>query len=147
MRAYIAIVHKDKDSAYGAHFPDLKGCFTAADKEDDLVPNAVQALSFYAETEDDMPEPRSVAELMEDREVRKSLAEGGALFRVPLIIETKKERVNVMLPVDLVSAIGSIAEAAGISRSEFIAAALRREIGGTVAIASRPEKRGPKARL
>lgn len=141
MRAYIAIMHKDKDSAFGAYFPDLTGCFTAADAEDDLVANAVQALALFAETEDLLPEPRSVAALMADREVRKALTDGGVMFRVPLIVESKKERLNVMLPSNLVKAIDELAEAAGVSRSEFIAGAVRREIGGTVAVAKRPARR------
>jgi predicted RNase H-like HicB family nuclease len=31
MRYYHAVVHKDADSAFGVHFPDLPGCFSAAE--------------------------------------------------------------------------------------------------------------------
>ena len=32
MIVYHAVVHKDEDSAWGVHFPDLPGCFSAADE-------------------------------------------------------------------------------------------------------------------
>ena len=46
MKPYIAIVHKDQDSAYGLSFPDAPGCFSAADDMDDVFANAAQG-SFY----------------------------------------------------------------------------------------------------
>ena len=36
MRTYYALVHKDVDSAYGVTFPDLPGCFAAADAETNI---------------------------------------------------------------------------------------------------------------
>ena len=44
MKTYLALVHKDADSAYGLTFPDLPGCFAAADAEGDILRNAVEAL-------------------------------------------------------------------------------------------------------
>ena len=46
---YFAIVHKDEDSAYGISFPDVPGCFSAADREEDIIANAIEALSLYFE--------------------------------------------------------------------------------------------------
>lgn len=37
MKTYFALVHKDEVGAYGISFPDLPGCFSAADDLDDLV--------------------------------------------------------------------------------------------------------------
>jgi hypothetical protein len=31
MKYFYAVVHKDEGSAFGVHFPDLPGCFSAAD--------------------------------------------------------------------------------------------------------------------
>lgn len=40
------------DSAYGVRFPEVLGCFSAADTSTDIVPGAVEALSlFFEETE------------------------------------------------------------------------------------------------
>ena len=33
---YLGVVEKDPDSAYGMWFPDMPGCFPAADEFDDL---------------------------------------------------------------------------------------------------------------
>ncbi len=40
MKYFYALVHKDDDSAFGVTFPDLPGCFSAADRIEDVVPNA-----------------------------------------------------------------------------------------------------------
>ena len=45
MKTYIAIVHKDEDSAYRVTFPDLPGCFSAADRIEDVTPNPAEALA------------------------------------------------------------------------------------------------------
>lgn len=82
MRSYVAVVHKDKDSAFGAHFPDLPGCFSAADTLDEIVPKAAEALALYAENTV-LANPRSIDVLREDRDVESHLADGAALVAVP----------------------------------------------------------------
>ena len=62
MKQFIALVHKDPDSAYGVEFPDAPGCFSAADELADLQPNATEALSLYFEGEE-VPEPRDLEEI------------------------------------------------------------------------------------
>ncbi|QGM97626.1 type II toxin-antitoxin system HicB family antitoxin [Methylocystis parvus] len=47
MKRYIAIVHKDENSAYGMTFPDAPGCFSAADEIDDLFAMASEALELW----------------------------------------------------------------------------------------------------
>ena len=49
MPDYYAIVDQDENSAYGAWFPEVEGCFSAADTADDIVPNAAQALQLHLE--------------------------------------------------------------------------------------------------
>ena len=44
MKIYYGIVHKDEDSAYGVQFPDLPGCFSAADTAEEIIPNASEAV-------------------------------------------------------------------------------------------------------
>lgn len=51
-----AIVRKDGDSAYGIEFPDLPGCFSAADDETDIVPNAIEALALHFDNVPMLPE-------------------------------------------------------------------------------------------
>ncbi len=43
MSTYFALVHKDAGSAFGIQFPDLPGCFSAADELNDIFRNAEAA--------------------------------------------------------------------------------------------------------
>lgn len=47
MPNFIALIHKDSASAYGISFPDLPGCFAAADAEADIFDRATEALALY----------------------------------------------------------------------------------------------------
>ena len=49
MKYFYAIVHKDEDSAFGVTFPDLPGCFSAADEIGEVLPNACDALALWFE--------------------------------------------------------------------------------------------------
>ena len=51
MKIFLALVHKDEDSAYGVSFPDIPGCFSAADTLADVVANAAEALDLWFEDE------------------------------------------------------------------------------------------------
>jgi len=46
---YIALIHKDKDSAYGVSFPDFPGCISAGDTFDEVMAMGKEALGFHAE--------------------------------------------------------------------------------------------------
>ena len=49
MPTYFALVEKDTDSAFGISFPDVPGCFSAADEADDVLRNAIEALELHLE--------------------------------------------------------------------------------------------------
>ena len=82
MTHYIALVHKDEGSAFGLTFPDLPGCFSAADDERDLVANAVEALAFWAEDEA-LPLPSGIEAIRARPEVAAELRDGAFLLAVP----------------------------------------------------------------
>ncbi|MBZ9990050.1 type II toxin-antitoxin system HicB family antitoxin [Mesorhizobium sp. BH1-1-5] len=84
MKSYFALVEKTGDSAFGVQFPDIPGCFSAADEEKDIVPNAVEALQIWAE---DMPvaEPSSHEAMISIPEIRAVLSRGAYLVSVPLV--------------------------------------------------------------
>lgn len=54
MTQYIALVHKDEDSAYGVTFPDLPGCFSASDDLEHVIPNAIEALGLWFDDHDEV---------------------------------------------------------------------------------------------
>ena len=124
MNTYFALVHKDADSAFGASFPDLPGCFSAADAESDIYREAQTALALYAHDAESLPAARSIAELQSDPAIRAELAGGAFLIAVPLIISQRKSRYNIMLDPALVEGVDVTAETLGISRSSFIAQSL-----------------------
>ncbi len=128
MRYYHAIVHKDEDSAFGVEFPDLPGCFSAADRIEDVVPNAVEALSLWFEDAEDVT-PSSV-ETIRDR-AAEALVEGAFLVMVPWIGHSgRPARVNISLDRGMLDAIDRAAATRRLTRSAFLAEAARNEIEG-----------------
>jgi predicted RNase H-like HicB family nuclease len=128
MRYYHAVVHKDEDSAFGVQFPDLPGCFSAADEIEDVIPNAIEALSLWFEDADEV-EPRPVEVVRQ--EVADDLAEGAFLIMVPWIgRNSKPARVNISLDRAMLDAIDTAAATRRLTRSAFLAEAARNEIEG-----------------
>ena len=132
-RKYIALIHKDPDSAYGVSFPDLPGCISAGDTVDEARANAVEALALHleglAEDRDAIPEPSSLEAIMSDRENREGVA---------ILVDAPKPasvsvRINVTMPDDLLEKIDAKAAMRGLSRSGFFQVAARRELDADVA--------------
>lgn len=128
MKQFIAVVHKDEGSAYGIHFPDVPGCFSAADTLDQVLPNAVEALTLYFEDAEPV-EPREVEAIRQD--AAEDIAQGAFLMVVPLILSERKQvRANISLDRGMLAAIDAAAQMRGLTRSAFIAEASRNEIEG-----------------
>ena len=84
MTHYIAVVGKDPDdSAYGTWFPDVPGCRSAADEEEDILAMAGEALTVHLDGEE-LPTARPIAEILQLEEVRDDLAQGDFLISVPV---------------------------------------------------------------
>jgi predicted RNase H-like HicB family nuclease len=131
MRAYFAIVHKDRDSAYGVSFPDLSGVFSAADEEEDIIANAMEALELYAE-DAELPEPSTIESVVARPEIREELAAGAFIVRVPLLDnDTRVVRANVTFEAGMLRAIDETAQRRGLTRSAFLASCARKEIETT----------------
>lgn len=130
MRYYTAIVRQDGDSAYGLSFPDLPGCFTAADTWDEISAAATEALDLWFE---DMPDvtPASLDNIRKMPQVAEAMAEGAVLLPVPYIpADNALERVNISMERGLLRAIDETAKARGMTRSAFLASSARRELVG-----------------
>jgi len=131
METYYAIVHQEGDSAFGISFPDLEGCFSAADTEAEIITQAQDALALYFDEASSPPRASTIAELRRNPEVADDLAAGAFLLAVPFIRTARKSRYNVVLDTSLVEGIDRAAEAVGVSRSEFIARAASRSLKET----------------
>ena len=130
MYSYIAVVEKDAESAFGLWFPDVPGCFSAADEETDILKNAIEALHLHLEGQD-MPEARGIDAVASDPDVASALQSGGYLLAVPLVtLNHRTMRVNLSLDRGTVAAIDAAANLRGLTRSAFVAEASRNEIEG-----------------
>lgn len=129
MPHYIALIHKDADSAYGIAFPDLPGCFSAADTEEDIVRNAMEALELWFEDVADQPEPSGIDALRTDPQIAADLAEGAYLMAIPYRRNGgKSQRVNITLNKGLLELIDEEATRRKMTRSALLAQAAEREI-------------------
>ena len=82
MRYFTAILHQEGDSAYGLSFPDLPGCFAAADDWEESPAAAAEALDLWFEDRPDAPSSPLHA-LRKTPEVIEALAAGGVLILIP----------------------------------------------------------------
>ena len=129
MPTYIAVVNQEPGSAFGIHFPDVPGCFSAADDLSSVPAVAQEALSLHLNGEP-LPSARTLASLKDDPDVRADLAAGAFLIAVPLVRLTgRTTRANVTMDAGLLSAIDEVAKSRGLTRSAFLADLARREIG------------------
>ncbi|MEM6902536.1 MAG: type II toxin-antitoxin system HicB family antitoxin [Pseudomonadota bacterium] len=129
MRTYVAVVHEDENSAIGVHFPDVPGCFSAADNMDELHKNAAEALALFFEDEENLPEPRSLAAIKQSGEVDEDIAEGAMFVAVPLVRLTGRTKAaNITFDVGLLQAIDFTAKERGLTRAGFLSDLARKEL-------------------
>ncbi|MXZ24387.1 MAG: ribbon-helix-helix protein, CopG family [Caldilineaceae bacterium SB0665_bin_21] len=123
---YVAVIDKDEGSSYGVRFPDVPGCFSAADTLDEIVPNAIEALALFFEDRETIP-ARGIEAVRE--EVAEDLAAGAVLMMIPHISDLRRVvRVNLSLNKGLLDTLDEAARVRGMTRSAFVAKAATREI-------------------
>ena len=129
MRIYIALVHQEGDSAYGVQFPDVPGCFSAADELEDLIANASEALALHLEDEAVLPIPRPLADVRMDADVAEELTAGAFLAAVPYIsLAGRSVRANITMDAGLLDAVDMTAKTRGLTRSAYLADLAKRDI-------------------
>lgn len=103
--------------------PDLSGCCSAGDTLDEAIDNIKEAMEAWLETIVDdgesVPEPRSIAEHQANPEFS-----GWVWAVVPVDLAQlsgKAEHVNITLSARILRRFDAVAQAAGESRSGFIA--------------------------
>lgn len=123
MRYPIAIEPGDENSAFGVVVPDLPGCFSAGDTLDEAISGAEEAVALWIDATLDtgaaIPTPSSLDI------IRRNPEFDGWIFAVvaidPALLDDTIERVNISLPRRVLKRLDALAEAAGASRSGFIA--------------------------
>ena len=128
MIIYHAVVHKDEDSAWGVHFPDLPGCFSAADDFADVQANASEAVALYLEGEK-APKPSTIEKIRDM--AADDLADGAFLLAVPYVyVSNRPQRINISIDRGVLDAIDAAATSRKLTRSAFLTEAARNEIEG-----------------
>ena len=123
MRYPIAIEPGDENTSFGVVVPDLPGCFSAGDTLDEAMAGADEAIALWIDATldagDAIPTPSSLDA------VRLNPEYAGWVFAVvaidPALLDDTVERVNITLPRRVLKRLDALAEAAGSSRSGYVA--------------------------
>jgi predicted RNase H-like HicB family nuclease len=123
MRYPIAIEPGDENTAFGVVVPDFPGCFSAGDTLDEAMAGAEEAIALWIDATldagDAIPTPSSLDA------VRLNPEFAGWVFAVvaidPALLDDTVERVNITLPRRVLKRLDALAEAAGSSRSGYVA--------------------------
>ena len=94
MKHYIAVIHKEADSAFGVSFPDVPGAIASASSLDAALADAREALAFAAEDWTSLagapfPPPRTLDALQGDSLFRERAIDA-IVAAVPLDIDVGK---------------------------------------------------------
>ena len=128
---YPVYMHKDENSAYSVTVPDFPGCFSAADDMNDLPANVQEAIELYCEGEDMIvPEPTALESLQDLEDYQ----DGTWLFiDIDLgKLDTRKERINLSVPVWALREIDNYASRIHTTRSGLMVASVIDRIRGDV---------------
>lgn len=122
MSTYYGVIHKDPDSDYGIHFPDLPGCYSAGSTLDELDVMAKEAISLHLEglQEDGDPIP---APSTDYKQLYKEHCEEEGFYGLTLVTvpeKVKRVRVNISLPEQDLQYIDTVADKYGLDRSGFL---------------------------
>lgn len=129
---YVALIHKQIDSAYGVSFPDVTGCIAVADMFDEAMTSAAEARTFHVRgiiaDGEDIPVPRAPDAIVDDPDLAED-REGAIIASIPLVRDLgSTTRINVSLDLGLLEAIDAAARQRKQTRSAFIASAFRKEL-------------------
>ena len=123
MRYPIAIEPGNENTAFGVVVPDLPGCFSAGDTLDEAMSGAEEAIALWIDATldagDAIPSPSSLDAVRLNPEFE------GWIFAIvaidPALLDDTVERVNITLPRRVLKRLDALAEAAGSSRSGYVA--------------------------
>jgi predicted RNase H-like HicB family nuclease/predicted DNA binding CopG/RHH family protein len=129
MAEYIAFIHKDAGSDFGASFPDFPGAVTAAATLEELRGQAEEVLALHIEgmVEDGepIPDPATLDVAAQHPDYRDAVA-------ILAVHAPEKSaatvRVNITLPEPMLKRIDRQAAKHGLTRSTFLVRAAMQKI-------------------
>jgi predicted RNase H-like HicB family nuclease len=123
MRYPIAIESGNDTVAFGVVVPDLPGCFSAGDTLDEAMAGAEEAAAAWIDATLDagnpIPSPSSLDTIRQNPDFAGWTF--GVITLDPALLDDTIERVNITLPRRVLKRLDALAQAAGESRSGYIA--------------------------
>lgn len=129
MSEYIALIHKEPSTGFGASFPDFPGAVTVADTLEDLRAEAEEVLAFHIEgmieDGDDIPAPSALDAVVQLEDYKDAVA--------VLVVKapdgaSPAVRINVTIPDQMLKRIDRHAAKHGLTRSGFLVHAAKKEM-------------------
>ncbi len=123
MRYPIAIEAGTDETAFGIVIPDLPGCFSAGDTLDEAMINAEEAAAAWIDATLDAGGAIPRASTLDTLRANPDFAgwSFGVITLDPALFDDVTERVNITLPRRVLKRLDALAQAAGESRSAYIA--------------------------
>lgn len=113
---------QSKNEAWGIIVPDMPGCHSAADNEEDILKNAREAIALWLEDAEELPHALSL-----NMARAKKYGDNVTLAFIDVDVsafEGKKKRINVSIPESLIESIDRVSG----NRSAFLAQAAREKL-------------------
>ena len=133
MAQYVGILDGSKD-VWGVRIPDVPGCHGGGATPEAAITDAIRALREFAAHRQTkgipLVPPRSVQEVMRDKETGFVPNAGEAIVMVPLVLDRARPvKANISLDAGFLEAIDGEAERRGLTRSAFFTSAALDKIG------------------
>jgi predicted RNase H-like HicB family nuclease len=130
MTQYVGILDGN-GRTYGVRIPDLPGCYGAGRSPEaalaDVMSAAREWLAHRMTKGENLPKPRSMAQILKAEEIDPAANEVAVL--VPVVLDKGRTvRANLTLDAGLLEAIDAEAEKRGLSRSAFVASLARERL-------------------
>lgn len=127
---YVGILDGAAD-AWGTRIPDLPGCHGGGKTAEAAITDVISAAREWAEHRNargaSVPAPRRLEDIIAAGELDVEAGETAVL--IPLLLDSGRPvRANLSLDAALLTAIDEAAKVRGLTRSAFIASAVREKI-------------------
>lgn len=138
MRFYPALISKEPGTDFGVVFPDLPGCVSGGPTVQEAAEHAAEALALHVEgmlDEGEQVPPPSAPDASLPDWLADVPGDTVATVLVPVEMPGRVARLNITLDEGLLSRLDSAAAGEGMSRSGFIAQAVRDRLRRPVEVA------------
>ncbi len=129
MSEYIALIHKEATTGFGASFPDFPGAITVSETLEELRASAEEALAFHIEgmlaDGDEIPLPSAFDVIAHEPDFQDAVAV--LVIKAP-DVSAPAVRINVTIPDQMLKRIDKHAALHGLTRSGFLVQAAKKEI-------------------